>query len=181
MRKPFLFLYFLFASFLSPGQSRQRVQLKAVLAEAANEFQSFRGEVATATSDDSSFSSTVVLDGSKNNEIGILHGGLTQYHAYIADSATKKSAKELVEKWRKKIKAAAPEYFEERLNYTILKRKTEGHRFSKVTGKEFYSISIVCSKREIDQYYWVLLTISRQGKLSQEEETKEKDLALWYD
>ncbi len=146
------------------AQSFQKVPLKIVIAEAPNGFNSFRGELSATADDDSFYSSTVTIDGSKNNEISQLTGKLTQYHAYIADSASKKSAKALVEEWRTKIKAASPGYFEENIHSTVQKRTTTGYRFSKVIAKELYSISIVYSKREIDNYYWVLLTVTRQGK-----------------
>ncbi|HEX8314925.1 MAG TPA: hypothetical protein VF609_08030 [Flavisolibacter sp.] len=149
---------------LSSAQSFQKVPLKTIIAEAPNDFGAFKGELNTVSEDDSFYSSTVTIEGSKNNEISQLPGRLTQYHAYIADSATKKRAKNLVEEWRSKIKAASPGYIEEALNSTFQKRTTTGYRFSKVISRELYSISIVYSKREIDSYYWVLLTITRQGK-----------------
>lgn len=123
------------------------------------------------TSDDDSFyASTVTIEGSKNNEIIQFPGRLTQYHAYIADSATKKAAAKLVEEWRNKIKSASPGYIEEVVNSKVQKRRTTGYRFSKVVAKELYSISIVSSKREIDNFYWVLLTITRQSKAVLDEE-----------
>lgn len=148
----------------SSAQSFQKVPLRTIIAEAPNDFGAFKGELSTASEDDSFYSSTVTIEGSKNNEITQFPGRLTQYHAYIADSATKKKAKSLVEEWRGKIKAASPGYIEETVNSTYQKRTTTGYRFSKVISKELYSISIVYSKREIDSYYWVLLTVTRQGK-----------------
>lgn len=170
MRAIFVFSSFFLACLSCLAQSFQTVPLKTIIAEAPNDFHSFRGELNTTAEDDSFYSSTVTIEGSKNNEISKLTGKLTQYHAYIADSATKKKAKQLVELWRAKIKAASPDYFEESVHSTVQKRTSTGYRFSKVIAKELYSISIVCSKREIDNYYWVLLTVTRQGKAVLEEE-----------
>jgi hypothetical protein len=154
----------LLACLLSNAQSFQKVPLRTVIAEAPNDFNAFKGELALTSEDDSFYASTVVIDGSKNNEISLSSGRLTQYHAYIADSATKKSARKLVEEWRLKIKAASPGYLEEAINSKVQKRTTSGYRFSKIIGKELYIISIIFSKREIDSFYWVLLTVTRQGK-----------------
>ena len=170
MRSIFLICNFIIASLTGLAQSFQKVPLKSVIAEAPNDFNSFKGELSATADDDSFYSSTVTIEGSKNNEISQLSGNLIQYHAYIADSATKKKAQLLVEEWRTKIKAASPTYFEERINSTVQKRKSTGYRFSKVISKGLYSISIICSKREIDNYYWVLLTVTRQGKAVLEEE-----------
>ena len=154
----------LLACFVCHAQSFQKVPLKTIVAEAPNDFSPFKGELNTATDDDSFYSSKVTIEGSKNNEISQVAGRLTQYHAYIADSATKNGAKKLVEEWRAKIKAASPGYFEEPVKASGQKRATTGYRFSKVANKELYSIAIVYSKREIDNYYWVLLTVTRQGR-----------------
>ena len=164
MRSIFLFCSFLWASFAGLAQSFQKVPLKSIIAEAPNDFNLYKGELNGAADDDSFYNSTVNIEGSKNNEISQLAGKLIQYHAYIADSATKKKAQKLVEEWRTKIQEASPGYFEEKINSTVQKRKSTGYRFSKVIAKELYSISIICSKREIDNYYWVLLTVTRQGK-----------------
>ena len=164
MRSIFLFCNFIIASLTGLAQSFQKVPLKTIIAEAPNDFNVFKGELSTTAEDDSFYSSTVTIEGSKNNEISQASGSLIQYHAYIADSASKKKAQQLVEEWRTKIKSASPGYFEEKINSTVQKRKSSGYRFSKVAGKELYSISIICSKREIDNYYWVLLTVTRQGK-----------------
>jgi hypothetical protein len=164
MRVIFIISSFLLACLSGLAQSFQKVPLKTIIAEAPNDFHSFRGELSTTADDDSFYSSTVTIEGSKNNEITRLTGKLTQYHAYIADSATKKKAKALVDEWRTKIKAISPDYYEEKINSTVQKRTSTGFRFSKIMGKELYSISIVCSKREIDNYYWVLLTVTRQGR-----------------
>ena len=162
------FIFFIasfFACFASLAQaSFQKVPLKAIIAEAPNDFELYKGELSTTSDEDSFYSSTVTIAGSKNNEISQLTGKLTQYHAYIADSASRKKAKALVEEWREKIKSVSPGYFEEKINSTIQKRTTTGYRFSKIIARELYSISIVYSKREIDGFYWVLLTVTRQGK-----------------
>jgi hypothetical protein len=155
---------FLLNSLTGFTQSFQKVPLKKVIAEAQNDFDLFKGELSTTAEDDSFYSSTVTIEGSKTNEISQLAGKLTQYHAYISDSASKKQAKQLVETWRLKIKASCTDYFEETVNSTFQKRITNGYRFSKVIGKELYSISIVCRKRETDPFYWVLLTVTRQGR-----------------
>jgi hypothetical protein len=170
MRILFLFSCLWLACTAGLAQSFQKVPLRSVIADAPNDFNSFKGELSATADDDSFYSSTVTIAGSKNNEISQLTGNLIQYHAYIADSATKKKAEQLVEEWRTKIKAASPGYFEEKVNSTVQKRKSTGYRFSKVIAKELYSISIVCSKREIDHYYWVLLTVTRQGKAVLDEE-----------
>ena len=163
---------FLLGCLLSSAQSFQKVPLRKIIAEAPNDFSAFKGELNTASEDDSFYSSTVTIEGSKNNEISQLQGRLTQYHAYIADSANKKKAKSLVEEWRGKIKATSPGYLEEPVNSQVQKRTTKGYRFSKVIDRELYSISIVYSKREIDNYYWVLLTITRQGKAVLDDEVR---------
>ena len=165
MRNLFFPCCFLLASFLGRSQSFQTVPLKTVIAEAPNDFIPFRGELNGTADDDSFYNSTVNIEGSKKNEISqVTAGRLIQYHAYIADSATKKRAMNLVEVWRSKIKQASPDYYEEKVTSTVQKRKSTGYRFSKIIGKELYSITIISSKREIDDYYWVLLTITRQGK-----------------
>lgn len=164
MRSMFLFCSLFVACLVGLAQSFQQVPLKSIIADAPNDFNLFKGELSTVSDDDSFYNSTVNIEGSKNNEISYVTGKLIQYHAYIADSATKKHAQKLVEEWRTKIKSASPGYFEEKVNSTVQKRKSTGYRFSKVIAKELYSISIICSKREIDSFYWVLLTISRQGK-----------------
>ena len=152
------------ACLLSSAQSFQKVPLRTIIAEAPNDFSAFKGELSLTSEDDSFYASTVTIEGSKNNEITQHSGRLTQYHAYIADSATKKNAAKLVEEWRNKIKVASPGFLAEVINSKIQKRKTTGYRFSKVIANELYSISIVSSKREIDDFYWVLLTVTRQGK-----------------
>jgi len=164
MRSIFLFCSLLLASLVGFAQSFQKVPLKSIIAEAPNDFNLYKGDLNGTADDDTFYNSTVNIEGSKNNEISQLAGRLIQYHAYIADSATKKKAQKLVEEWRTKIKNASPGYFEEKVNSTVQKRTSTGYRFSKIIGKELYSISIVCSKREIDNYYWVLLTVTRQGK-----------------
>ena len=154
----------LLACLASNAQSFQKVPLRTIIAEAPNDFSTFKGELNMTSEDDSFYASTVTIEGSKNNEITQHSGRLTQYHAYIADSATKKVAAKLVEEWRNKIKAASPGYLEEVINSKVQKRTTRGYRFSRVIAKELYTISIVSSKREIDNFYWVLLTVTRQGK-----------------
>ena len=165
MRNLFFICYLLLAARTGTSQSFQTVPLKTVIAEAPNDFNLFKGELSGTADDDSFYNSTVNIQGSKNNEISqVTAGKLIQYHAYVADSASKKIAEKLVETWRSKIKAASPGYYEEKVTSTVQKRKSTGYRFSKIIGKELYSICIICSKREIDDYYWVLLTITRQGK-----------------
>jgi len=161
----------LFACQISSAQSSfQKVPLRTIIADAPNDFNAFKGDLSMTSEDDSFYASIVTVEGSKNNEIIQLPGRLTQYHAYIADSATKKAAGKLVEEWRNKIKATSPGYIEERINSKVQKRTTTGYRFSKVIAKELYIISIVSSKREIDQFYWVLLTVTRQSKAVLDEE-----------
>lgn len=160
----FLLLSSLLALFHSEAQTNQRVQLKTIVAEAPNDFNAFKGELQTSADDDSFYSSVVTIDGSKQNEITQFAGKLTQYHAYIADSADKKKSKALVEQWRTKIKATYPDFYEEVVNSMVQKRSTNGYRFSKIIGKDLCTISIVRSKREIDGYFWVLLTVTHQGK-----------------
>lgn len=127
-----------------------------------------------ALEDDSFYASTVIVEGSKNNEITLHSGRRTQYHAYIADSATKKAAAKLVEEWRSKIKTASPGYVEEVIRSRVQKRTSNGYRFSKLMANGLCTISVVCSKREIDNFYWVLLTVTRQGKaVAEEQEEKE--------
>ena len=164
MRHFFVLCGVLLASLSGFSQEFQKVPLKKVIAEAQNDFDLFKGDLNATAEDDSFYSSTVTLEGSKNNEISQLSGKLTQYHAYIADSASKKKAKALVEDWRLKIKAACIDYYEEKVASTFQNRITNGYRFSKVIGKELYTISIVYRKRESDAYHWVLLTVTRQGR-----------------
>ena len=164
MRNIFLFCGLWMVFLQGAAQSFQKVPLRTIIAEAPNDFNLFKGELSASSDDDSFYNSTVNIEGSKNNEISQVTGKLIQYHAYIADSATKKNAQKLVEEWRSKIKSTSPGYFEEKVNSTVQKRKSTGYRFSKVIAKELYIISIICSKREIDSFYWVLLTVSRQGK-----------------
>jgi hypothetical protein len=170
MRAYCFFSVCLFICLLSTAQTYQKVPLRTIIADAPNDFSAFKGDLSMTSDDDSFYASTVTIEGSKNNEIIQLPGRLTQYHAYIADSATKKAAAKLVEEWRNRIKAASPGYIEEKVNSKVQKRTTTGYRFSKVIAKELYSISIVSSKREIDHFYWVLLTVTRQGKAVLDEE-----------
>lgn len=166
MKWPVLLLCFLYL--YSTSQSLQKVQLKTVIAEAPNDFQKYKGELKTALPEDSTYTSIIVIDGSKDNEIGLLPGNLVQYYAYIADSADKKKAKALTELWKDRVAAAAPDYTKEQIGKSQQKRKTTGYRFTKMIDKALYYISVVYSKREIDDFYWVLLTISRQLKNAME-------------
>lgn len=159
-----LFSSFLLACLAGSAQGFQKVPLQTVIADAPNDFAALRGNLHLTSDDDSFYASTVIIDGSKNNEIVHFPGRLTQYHAYIADSATKKAAAKLVEDWRNKIKGASPGYGQEKLSSKVQNRTTVGYRFSKVVAKELYTITIVSSKREIDDFYWVLLTVTRQAK-----------------
>ena len=162
--KPICLLLGMFTfSCLAFSQLQLKVQLKAVINDAANEFQTYRGGLKTAEDEDSTYSSTVVLQGSKDNEIEIISDRLIQYNAYIADSASKKGAKILVEKWKERIQAAVPDFKMTTIDFSAGKRKTNGYRFSKVT-RTLCSISIVFSKREIDNYYSVLLAVTTQGR-----------------
>ena len=139
------------------------MQLRSVIADVANEFHTYRGIVKDAQVDDTTYYSAVTIDGSKDNEIEVIGERLIQYHAYIADSANKDQAQKLVQKWKEKIQTAAPDYQMTQVNSVAGKRKTMGYRFSKLL-KNMCNISIVYRKREIDDYYWVLLTITRPGK-----------------
>ena len=162
--KPICLLLGMFAfSCLSFSQLQLKVQLKTVINDAANEFHTYRGGLKATQDDDSTYYSTVVLEGSKDNEIEIISDRLIHYHAYISDSATKKGAKKLVEKWKEKIQSAVPGFKMTTIDYKAGKRKTNGYRFSKLT-RTLCSISIVFSKREIDNYYSVLLAVTTQGK-----------------
>lgn len=145
------------------SQLQLKVQLKAVINDAINEFQTYKGGLKTAQDEDSTYFATVVIDGTNDNEIDIIAGRLIQYHAYVADSANKKEAKKMVEKWKQKIQTAVPDFKITTIDYTTGTRKTNGYRFTK-PGKTICTISIVYSKREIDNYHWVLLAITKQGK-----------------
>ena len=145
------------------SQSLQKVPLRSVISDLTNEFQNFRGPLKEIQTEDSTYYTNAVIEGSKDNEIEVIGGRIIQYHAYIADSANRMQAKGLVEKWKGIIKAIAPDYELVQVNYTNGKRVTTGYRFMKLS-KILASISIVFSKREIDNYYWVLLTITRQGR-----------------
>jgi|GEM_PF-3683539 len=161
----FFFLTSLLLAFVhGEAQAVQRVPLKTIVAEAPNDFNAFKGELQTSADDDSFYSSIVTIDGSKQNEITQYAGKLTQYHAYIADSADKKKAKALVDQWRTKIKGTYPDFYEEIVNSVVQKRSANGYRFSKIIGKDLCTISIIRSKREIDNFFWVLLTVTHQSK-----------------
>ena len=162
--KPICLLLGMFTfSCLAYSQLQLKVQLKAVINDAVNEFETYRGDLKTAQNDDSTYYSTVILEGSKDNEIEIISDRLIHYHAYIAESASKKAAKKLVENWKEKIQSAVPDFKMTTIDFSRGKRKTNGYRFSKVT-RTLCSISIVFSKREIDNYYSVLLAVTTQGK-----------------
>lgn len=162
--KFFCLLLGMFAfSCLTFAQLQMKVQLKSVVSDVSNEFQTYKGGLKAIHNDDSTYFSTVTIEGSDENEIEIVGERMIQYHAYIADSATKKEADELVKKWKEKIQSTVPDYQLGKIDYAAGSRKTKGFRFSKLL-KPMCSISIVSSKREIDDYYWVLLSITRQGK-----------------
>lgn len=163
MKFCFLLLNMLAFSCLASAQLQLKVQLKSVVRDVSNEFQTYKGDLKAIYNDDSTYFSTVTIEGSEDNEIEIIGERMIQYHAYIADSATKKQADELVKKWKERIQAAVPDYQQARVDYTVGRRKTTGFRFSKLL-KPMCNISIVSSKREIDNYYWVLLSITRQGR-----------------
>lgn len=146
------------------AQLSAKAPLKNIVNDAANEFQSYKGVLKSAGEGDSVYHSTALLDGSKEAEIEFLTGRLVQYHAYLSDSATKKEARALVEKWKDKIATAVPDYQRSKINYTTGRRKTTGYLFSKELVPAVCSVSIVYSKKEIDDYYWVLLTVTRQAK-----------------
>ena len=159
----FLLLVTFAFSCLTFSQLQLKVPLKSIITDVTNEFQSYKGRLKSAHDNDSNFYSNVIVEGSKENEIAIISDRLMQYHAYIADSANKKQAKSLVEKWKERISTAAPDFTMAKIESTKGNRKTVGYRFSKLL-KPICNISIVYSKREIDDYYWVLLTVTRQGK-----------------
>lgn len=163
MKFIFLLLITFAFSCLTFSQLQQKVPLRSIITDVTNEFQSYRGRLKSAHDNDSNFYSNVIVEGSKENEIAIIADRLMQYHAYIADSANKKQARSLVEKWKERISAAAPDFTMTKIESTTGNRKTVGYRFSKLL-KPLCSISIVYSKKEIDDYYWVLLSITRQGK-----------------
>lgn len=150
-------------SCLTFSQLQLKVQLKNIVNDAVNDFRAFKGGLKTSQEGDSTYFSTVVIEGSKDNEIDVIAERMTQYHAYLADSANKKEAKRLVEKWKDKIQTTVPEFTITTIDYTSGTRKTLGYRFTK-PGQTLCTVSIVYSKREIDDYYWVLLAVTKQGK-----------------
>ena len=162
-----------FASFTGAAQGEAKTSLKALLLEAPTAFEALQAELSAVVEDDTFYRSMVTLDGSHNNEIAQLRTGLTQYHAYVADSATKSEAQRLLQLWRKQIKAACPDYEEEVIHSTIQKRTLRGYHFTSATSSALYSLSIVSRKRKDSAYYLVLFTITQQKRALLEDEQRE--------
>src|SRR5215218_5337596 len=120
-------------SCLTFSQLQLKAPLKAIINDAVNEFETYKGRLKAAQDEDSTYFSTVVIDGSKDNEIELIADRMIQYHAYVADSASKKGAKKLVERWKEKIQAAVPDFKMTTIDFSTGKRKTNGYRFSKLS------------------------------------------------
>ena len=148
-------------SLIALSQESRKVQLPQVVEEAVNNYEKYRGELIAAEVNDSTYASLVTIEGTKDNHISS-SGKLLQYFCFIADSATKGSAKTLLQLWRKKIKKAAGSYEEQSIT-SGEKRKITGYRFINIDGEIIYSLTLMYSKRAIDTYYWVLLTIAKQS------------------
>ncbi|RYF86338.1 MAG: hypothetical protein EON98_03950 [Chitinophagaceae bacterium] len=162
-------LFYLLLQFSGSAQqvTGKTVPLRSLVEEALNNFESFKGDPKEPGSEDI-FTSNVTLEGTNDNMISVRSESLVQYYAYVRDSATKKEAKAVVEQWQKKISLSLPDYRKEKMRSKIQRRLSEGYRFVKTADKQFYTVSILWSKREVDQFYWVLLTVSRQNLVLEE-------------
>jgi hypothetical protein len=169
--KQLCLLFCLFAlQIIALSQSPQRVQLTEILKEASDNFENLKGAIKRTQPDDSLYTSAVTVEGTKNNAIEVFSDRFVQYYAYIADSATKNSAQALITQWRKKIKEAVPNYEELPIRSSIKKRKIEGYRFIRWIDKTAYTVTVMLSKRGIDDYYCVLLTVTKQWSEAVEKE-----------
>lgn len=169
MKHLLLILCTLTLSIISLSQLATKVPFSKIVEDAPNNFEKFRGELSDAQPNDSTYASLVTMEGTKDNQIE-LSARLIQYYAFIADSASGKSAKALTQEWRKKIKEIRPDYEEQPLASNIAKRKTNGYRFIKTVDKILYSITVLYSKKRVDAYYWVMLTIAKQWNTDMDSE-----------
>ena len=162
MKSLLLLLCSLILSVIALSQGSRKVQLPEVVEEAVNNYEKYRGELVAADDYDSTYASLVTIEGTKDNHIAA-SDKLIQYYCFIADSATRQSAKALLQLWRRKVKQVVGSYEEQSLVPGRERRKINSYRFINIEGDIIYSLTLMYSKRRIDAYYWVLLTIAKQS------------------
>lgn len=131
------------------------LQLKKVIAEAANDFKNYRKEVVSQDGSDLVYASTINLSGTKDNKINKLNDGCS-YMATIESGVSEKQAKVLVEDWKKKVVPILGK------GYEVMPYKNNDEKlFSEgyMLLGERNSITIDCIKHESEEDFSVYLVI----------------------
>jgi hypothetical protein len=131
------------------------LQLKKVIAEAANDFINYRKEVVSQDGSGLVYASTINLSGTKDNKINKLSDG-SSYMATIESGVSEKQAKVLVEDWKKKVVSIIGKGYE-----VMPYKNNDENLFSEgyVLLGERNSITIDCIKHESEKDFIVYLVI----------------------
>ena len=98
---------FLFLSVFSNAQPNFEQQIKDVMADSASGFRKFRDRFKTEKmSFDSTFLSTIQIEGTRRNEIYKLDAQMWVYSTIISDSVKLNEAKKIADEWKNKVEKA---------------------------------------------------------------------------
>ena len=146
-------------SFSSYAQSDLRKQLRSILSDTASGFRSFTGAFKKiAYRDDSTYYSTITIEGTSKNDITIDDTLGNRYIAYIVDSVRKKKAKATFDEWKNKIQAVlGVKFYPRKYEKTSYNPAEESWVFE--YGRTRVSITWF-SYGKVSQLYWVFLSVS---------------------
>jgi hypothetical protein len=158
---------FILTHFIVPAQQTQVKQIQFLLKDLRGNFKESIGVRILHGYQDSSFSSTMTLEGTTDNHIDIAPNEINwaSYTAYINDSCTLKEAKILAEHWRNVVRLAAPDFKETKKDGSH--KNFAGHQFLgydfALSDKQYkYWVSITYSKLPTKKGYSLFLMIGKQ-------------------
>jgi hypothetical protein len=166
MRYFYIILLFILCQFNGFAQETKAKQLRFLLQDLQEYFKQSKGALSNKYSSDTLYLSTLVLEGTKDNEISTATDGITwmAYTAYISDSTSLKDAKKLATDWRKIIQQNAVGYTEnekERKSKSIMGYPLFGYVFEKLEESTKYWISVTYAKGQLESYR-VFMMVGRQ-------------------
>ena len=153
--KLLLLIFSFFAPQFSYCQNNLKVKIKALIENPENGFQKFRGRFKQLTGTDSVFRSSILVDGTRDNEI-ILSSAFSMYMAIITDSVGNKEGRRMIDDWEKNLGSFLGDKWQlKKLEITAWNPALYGWRFV----CDELTISITLYSGELNDSYIVKLGI----------------------
>ena len=153
-----LLIFFILLSLLSPAQAELVKQIKSIIKDSSNNFQSFKGSFLNLQEKDSVFASLITIEGTSKNDI-LVSNEMVIYRAIVVDSVNEKRGKKIVDQWQQTISGILSGKFKhEKIKVVDWNPGKYGWNF--INGNVSIGITLYSLNPEAT-LYWVCFGITR--------------------